>query len=105
MNRPQMVEKTLDEITRALRDPRDVPADELSRRILDAILPQVETVEELEALPIGTSLLRTDETGAGLYDWCTDGRSGKPRLWTGQYPIPASALADYLPLTVVWSPS
>jgi hypothetical protein len=84
-----MWRKATDVITGALRSPRDVPADEVSRRILDAILPQVTTVEELEALP-DSALLVTDD-GYVLQHFA-DQYSGVI--------LPAFGT----PLTVVWQP-
>ena len=104
VNREQMIEKARLAILNRRGPGKHPGATKDAAAVVDALLPQVTTVEELEALPNGTSLLRTDETGAGLYDWCTGGRGGLPKLWMDQYSIPASSLAEYLPLTVVWQP-
>jgi len=64
-----------------------VGADDYRRRakaVLNAILPQVTTVAELEALPIGTLLLKPE---------------------TGQCERINEARLPYrLPLTIVWTP-
>ena len=62
------------------------------RKVVDAILPQVTTVEELEALP-GKSLLYG--TASGSAEWV---------VWQPSWQDPQELLEMFGPLTVVWTP-
>lgn len=71
-----------------------------AERVLDAILPQVTTVEELEALPHTTFVQGADNSlwEKGKDDWlCAQGSDGWDR-------VPDELLKDHGPLTVVWTP-
>ena len=63
-----------------------------AERVLDAILPQVTTVEELEALS-GRSLLYGTASG-----------QAEPVLWQPSWQDPQEVLEMFGPLTVVWTP-
>lgn len=101
MNREQMVERAADAI-RAAGDfgpfaPNDYARAEAAA-VLDAVLPQVTTVDELEALPAETIGL----TGHGEV-WTTDGEGHWTEFSAGDGWWHVSNVA--LPLTVVWQPS
>ena len=96
MDREQMIEKGVDALvacpTTAFRDQ--------SRAILDAVLPQVTTVEELEALPCPALLL-----GAlvgrlpAVFRWT----NGQLYYEDGSMRLTLQA-SEFGPLTVVWQP-
>lgn len=76
----------------------------MAERALDAILPQVTTVEELEALPVGTLLVNS----VGGVIRVSHLPVGNPEIrgyrsdeYTGRDP---SNFLDEKPLTVVWTP-
>lgn len=60
-----------------------------ARIILDTILPQVTTVEELEAVPRGAVLLDCDS---------------EPMHKISRFTLTEEAIEDTAPLTVVWTP-
>jgi hypothetical protein len=108
MNREQMVEKAASLIIasdQTLLVPNMAHFNRLANAILDAILPQVTTVEELEALDGDVVLV--SESGA---TWRTYRlRSGTVLLSPGNQKTPRFhpevVLSDQGPLTVVWQPS
>ena len=57
--------------------------------VLDAVLPQITTVAELEALPDRTLLVAADGFCLRWFDFMTSG---------------LNLLADHGPLTVIWQP-
>ena len=98
MNREQMIEKAGRAISEHYGWEGYGGAGE---RVLDAILPQVSTVEELEALPSHTALMGEWLGVPSFYYWHPKSRrivgySGDP-YW------PEVVLAVG-PLTVVWQP-
>lgn len=113
MNREQMIEKgvlaTLVETDEEESLAQTLGFDENYARkvvvpmIIDAILPQVTTVEELEALPIGTALLAEMMACSVAYD---HGRSARLFAFTnGRHEYSANRmLREFGPLTVVWTP-
>lgn len=85
MNRAEMVEKYVDLIEGS---PFGASYRDDAVAFLDAILPQVSTVEELEALPDGSLLV--SEVG--------------PVQWYGDNSADVIFRAFGSPLTVVWRP-
>lgn len=72
-----------------------------ARIMLDAILPQVSTVAELEALPQGTVLMgMAHEHGPRFARWWGDAAAINGTKWEG-----VDLLHYYGPLTVVWQPA
>lgn len=97
MMRADMVTKAAD----AILDRTQVPTSitDVARVVLDAILPQVTTVEELEALPEGALLANP----GGVFSW-----RARLKLLRGvsdwlDYE-PADVFKVEGPLTVVWTP-
>lgn len=90
MNREQMVDKAAEAI-RTWDDSPNISAE----AVLNAILPQVTTVEELEALPDESVIVEehglSHQKVAGL--WCEAGSE-----------MPGSSRTLLLPATVVWQP-
>jgi len=112
-HREQMIERVVAVMLTPYIEEDRTPHDldyELAKAILAAILPQVGTVEELEALPVGTTLLGSDGSA-----W--DARWTRRYDGTGYlefryfvnfagFEIRAEQLLnDIGPLTVVWRPS
>lgn len=80
-------------------------AEEDAERAIDAILPQVSSVEELEALPIGTVLVYED----GIPVWVDILPLGNPevrcyRFGQNAATRHASVVMEAGSLTVVWQP-
>ncbi len=105
MNRAQMIEKGAQAHYREAMPDATIIWPELSHKarehhrqraaaVIDAALPQVTTVEELEALPIATQLVTEDgETDNAGY-WAELARSSV-----------ADGVTQYFwPLTLVWQP-
>jgi hypothetical protein len=93
MDREQMV----DTVARLLNGPDHADravARLLASKIVGAILPQVTTVEELEALALPLGSMLVDDSGSGILHW-------------GHYPRPVLErhIETHGPLTVVWRPS
>jgi hypothetical protein len=89
MNREQMIERVVTVMLTPYIEEDQTPHKfdyEIAKAILDAILPLITTVEELEALPVGTKLI--DSIGG---------------TWTTHEVF--SHIKEHLPLTVVWRPS
>ena len=116
MNREQMVEKVRGEISEweafmaadghmsiGKRSQSEMADERVAARVLDAILPQVSTVEELEALP-DESVVMDDSNGDS---WSRSTAAGAT-LWHGHgcpNPDTSSFLIEWAaPLTVVWQP-
>jgi hypothetical protein len=91
-----MIEKVADIIWCSTASLNKIAAD-----VLDAILPQVTTVEELEALP-GGSLLALD--GGVVYRWRSL-LNVLQAVTESPYDYRAEEILGRGPLTVVWSPS
>lgn len=95
MNREQLIDKGARALATAWGYPVAVvslpthAADDAAA-VLDAVLPQIATVAELEALPDGTVLLADD---------------GFTMRWKNRMVSPLHLLADHGLLTVVWQPS
>jgi hypothetical protein len=70
---------------------------QVAEAILDAILPQITTVEELDTLPNETVLVGADGYAFRLEDGVLFAEDG---AWH-----PPNALRESGPLTVVWRPS
>lgn len=69
--------------------------------IVDAILPQVTTAEELDALPIGTKLLdgNGDIWTRRIHSWWTEGdQRRQAQDW------PSAYVSREAPMSVVWRP-
>ena len=105
MTREQMVEKARDEISAWENEcgcpiPGDL-AESIGRSVLDAILPQISTVAELESLP-------WDSVVHGLPHgdvWQSSGRGWDCLSEDGSAGTYFSAsVARQAPLTVVWQP-
>ena len=80
---------------------RSEMADErVAARVLDAILPQVSTVEELEALPFLSRLIGTGGAIVTRHRWSVHVDCF---LWVGGTTA-KRALEEFGPLTVVWRP-
>jgi hypothetical protein len=71
-----------------------------ARAVLDVVLPQITTVEQLEALPEGAAL-SFDGLGFGMLLRVSRGEL-RNDTWTGSF---EQATAELGPLTVVWQPS
>jgi hypothetical protein len=92
----------LDAAAQALRtsDPgHTLGAEALAYAVVNAILPQVTTVEELEALPQGAAV-SYDGRGFPLLLRVIDGRL-RNDTWFGTF---EQAITELGPLTVVWQP-
>lgn len=105
-----MVEKARDEISAWDNEcgcaiPGDL-AESIGKSVLDAILPQVTTVAELEALPLGAKVLDQHGWIWEKYTARSRGRGELPawRSTQGAYNMPNSHLDRQGPLTVVWTP-
>lgn len=109
MNREQMVKRAFQAMHQftacgCVGDIAEHPMERhMAQEVVDAILPQVLTVEELEALAEGTKLI--DE--AGTIWWVRNRRRGSFPMYlrndADHMDHPADARR--LPLAVVWSPS
>lgn len=95
MNREQMVSAAAEVMWD--NNPEEVDTMTTARLVLDAVLPQVSTVAELEALPVGALVVASDGESWKL-------ESGE--WWEHSRLVAASAsyLATLTPLTVVWQP-
>jgi hypothetical protein len=101
MNREQMVERAMaaQEGPEWPTHPRDI-----ATAILDAIMPQVTTVEELEALPIRAVLISRLGITWGIYPLANGAVLLHPTNQKTPRFIPEVVLRDQGPLTVVWTP-
>lgn len=96
VNREQMIEKATKVIYDESGSVTESDSYDIACTVLDAILPQVATVAELEALPYGSVVLdgefgvAYELTSSG---WCSPGDKQVENLD-----------ADDLPLTVVYQP-
>jgi hypothetical protein len=89
----------------------DTDTDDIERTeaaaVVDAVLPQITTAEQLDALPLRTKVLAADGNTWEKYmarSW------GKGPAWRstkggGAYNRSARSVAEYGPFTVVWQPS
>ena len=77
----------------------DMTWEDMAETVIDAILPQVSTVAELEALPFGVKVLDAH----GDVWWA---ESEPHRWWSGsaERGWPSVDVVDAGPLTVVWMP-
>jgi hypothetical protein len=91
------------ELSLGMRDESEMTDDRVAARVVDAILPQVTTVEELEALP-GATKLSVDRNGCPAMRLQ---RGGFVIGFSGSVEWDAETLLEFAdgPLTVVWSPS
>lgn len=102
MNRDALIEKAAWAVHRASGCDGCPPCDEDrqgARDALDAILPQVTTAAELEALPTGTLLV--ERSGNVL---CRHPCSNGSPAYLLTNPSPLIAPEFVLPLTVFWQP-
>ena len=97
MNRDELVAAAASAIGLHIPTVRPVVLNAMGATVLDAILPQVTTVEELEALPAGSIVIdNEDEPQTKLSDgWWRAPLGGD---------LDADQLSNYGPLTVVWTP-
>jgi hypothetical protein len=99
MNREQMIEKAAEALLAACGacDDAEGRADHVrdARTVLDAILPQVSTFEELEALDPRSLMLKDFDTYARAEDAASLVRAAR---YLGRDFLPVN------PLTVVWQP-
>lgn len=98
MNREQMIEKAAE----AIADYYDHPAESYeddARRVVDALLPQVTTVEELEALPP-----RTVVVGVRGVTWVRGDRDHFPWVGTLWGSASSHSVIESAPLLVAWQP-
>ena len=97
MNREQMIEKAAEALLAACGacDDAEGRADHFrdARAVLDAILPQVRSVEELEALPVETVVVDTYGRAFTRYQGWWD--------YSEEMYKPSELIP---PLTVVWQP-
>jgi hypothetical protein len=104
----QMIEKVADTIAAshqyyapAAGDSAPRWADCLARAAIETIMPVVDSVDALIALPVGTKLL----DGDGNVWWPVEGQPGW--LWSTNDDYAregVQVLADYGPLRVIWTP-
>jgi hypothetical protein len=73
--------------------------------VLDAVMPQITSVEQLEALPLDTLLLGAQVTGTPVIVRLWADRGSHRCTALGGNFSSEPALAKFGPLTVIWRPS
>lgn len=83
----------------------DGNAVDYATAVLDAVLPQVSTVAELEALPVGTLLVSPVGELVNVLDWDGSKRyHSLDGLTVGWAEAAMDRWGSFGPLTVVWQP-
>lgn len=101
--------QSIDEIIQVLRgegfEGTDEDEQRVAHRLLDAILPQVTTVEELEALPVGSKGVSADGTLQEKYSPRSNAMMTTAwRSTNGARHQAARSVLRHGPLMVVWQP-
>ena len=107
MNRDELVAAAASAIGLHIPTVRPVVLNAMGATVLDAILPQVTTVEELEALPFDAKVVDRDGEVWARYHLAAKGP--RPLRWRnsrGNYGRTSHQLIAMgcSPLTVVWTP-
>lgn len=102
MNREQLIEKAASAIRKHLPTVRPIVLTAMGTTIVDAVLPQITTVEELEALPSGAKVLDASGEVWRVVRWPYQTLFYSTVATLGVHE--AAEIVARGPLTIVWQP-